>query len=243
MTVVTHDTISLRDAGVVHIAQPKKGARFTLDSLLLADFCRIKPRDVVLEPGTGTGIVSILLAKKFPDIVLTSIEIQPSLAELCRNNVTQNGLESRIRTVELDIKQMKRVLKPLSFDALVANPPYTKRGTGKQSPHEARQFSRHDNLATIDDWLDLHVFLKDKARFVLIYPAEKLPDLIAGLRSRSLEPKRMRLVHPYRDKSASLVLIEAIKDAGIGLEVLPPLVVHETHDSYSEEMRQIYDLP
>ena len=242
MKAVTHDSISLRGAGIVNITQPKKGARFTLDSIILADFCRIKPRDVILEPGTGTGIVAILLAKKFPDVTITSIEIQGALAELCRNNITQNRLEERIHLIEQDIRQLKSFLTPLLFDAIVVNPPYRIQGTGKLSPHQSRQLSRHDDLASIENWLDLHIFLKNKARFILVFPAERLPDIIAGLRSRQLEPKRMRLVHPYRDKTASLVLVEAVQSAGSGLEVLAPLVIHESPGVYTMEMRKIYDL-
>ncbi len=240
--MVTHDSISLRGAGIVNITQPREGARFTLDSILLADFCRIKSRDTILEPGAGTGIVSILLAKKFPDVVVTAIELQEALAELCRNNIAQNGLQEHVQLIEQDIRRLKDILKPHSFDAIVVNPPYRKQGSGKLSPHESRQASRHDDLASIDNWLDLHVFLKNKARFNVVFPSERLSDIIAGLRLRHLEPKRMRLVHPYRHKTASLVLVEAVQSAGSGLEVLEPLVIHESPSVYTEEMQKIYDL-
>jgi len=242
MNAVTHDSISLRGAGIATITQPKKGLRFTLDSILLADFCRIKPHDVILEPGTGTGIIAILLAKKFPDVAVTAIEFQDSLAELCRDNIVQNGLQEHIRLIERDISQLKHILTPLSFDAIVVNPPYRKRGSGKRSPHGSRQLSRHDDLTSIGDWLDLHVFLKNRARFIHVFPAERLADIIAGLRLRHLEPKRMRLVHPYRHKTASLVLVEAVRSAGPGLEVLAPLVIQESPGVYSVEMQRIYDL-
>jgi len=242
MKTVTYDSISLRGAGIVNITQPKKGARFTLDSLLLADFCRLKRRAVILEPGSGTGIVSILLAKKSPYASIMAIEVQHALAELCKDNIFKNGLQEHIRLIERDIRQLKNILTPVSFDAIVANPPYRKQGTGKLSPHEPRQLSRHDNLASIENWLDLHVFLKNKARFILVFSAERLPDLIAGLRLRRLEPKRMRLVHPYLDKPASLALVEAVQSGGSGLEVLAPLVIHESPGVFTVEMRRIYDL-
>jgi len=242
MKMVTHDSISLRGAGIVNITQPKEGARFTLDSILLADFCRIKSRDTILEPGAGTGIVSIILAKKFPSVVVTAIELQEALVELCRKNIAQNGLQENIQLIEQDIRGLKGILKPHSFDAIVVNPPYRKQGSGKLSPHKSRQVSRHDDLASIDNWLDLQVFLKNKARFNVVFPSERLSDLIAGLRLRHLEPKRMRLVHPYRHESASLVLVEAVQSAGSGLEVLEPLVIHESPGVYTVEMRKIYDL-
>lgn len=239
----THDSISLRDAGVVTIIQQKKGARFTLDSLLLADFCRIKSWDRVLEPGAGTGIISLLLAKKYPRSHIVAVEIQSAAARLFRRNIAANRLENRIMLVEQDLSKLKGELKPDTFDIIVANPPYTKTGTGKQSPSTERSISRHDKLGDIAAWLDLHLFLKNKGRYVLVFPSDRLVDLIASLRIRKLEPKLIRFVHPYQGKPASLVLIEAIKSSGTGLQVLPPLVIHKDGGGYSEEMRKIYALP
>ncbi len=239
----TRDSISMRGAGVVTITQPRKGARFTLDSLILADFCRVKPEDTILEPGTGTGIISILLAKKFPDAALVAVETQPAAVDVCRKNISDNGVDAHILFFDKDIKTLRTVLKPATFDLIVANPPYTRTGTGKQSPHAERLTARHDVLGDLRAWLDLQVFLKNKGRYVLIFASDRLAELITSLRSRKLEPKRMRLVHPYADRQATLVLIEAVKASGIGLEVLPPLVIHETNGHFTREMRSLYDLP
>lgn len=243
MTAVTRDSISLRGAGVVSVFQPDKGARFTLDSLLLADFCRIKPHERVLEPGAGSGIISLLLAQKHPRSSIVAVEVQPAAAKLCRENITANGLDEHITLLEQDIMKLKKILKPATFDAIVANPPYTRTGAGKQSPLLERLHARHDRLGDLAAWLNLHLFLKNKGRFVVVFPCDRLAELITGLRVRRLEPKRMRLVHPYRDRPSSLILIEAVKSAGAGLEVMPPLVVHETNGRYTEEMCRIYDLP
>ncbi len=242
MKEVTHDSISLRGAGVLFIAQHKKGIRFTLDSLLLADFCRIKPRDRILEPGAGTGIVSLLLAKKFSKTTLFPVEVQPDLVRLCRRNITANGLQESIIVIERDIKMLGRSVMPRTFDVIVANPPYTKIGTGIRSPVKERQTARHDETASVDIWLDLQVFLKNKGRFYVVFAAGRMAELLAALKSRKLEPKRLRVVHPYADKPASLVLIEAVKAAGAGLEVLPPLIVHEYGGAHSEVMKKIYGL-
>ncbi|HTP04272.1 MAG TPA: methyltransferase [Nitrospirota bacterium] len=242
MKTVTRDSISLQGAGVVTIVQQKKGHRFTLDSILLADFCRIKPRDRILEPGTGTGIISLLLAKKYPHVRITAIEIQTALADLCRQNIIDNGLENHIILLERDITDLRGELKTSTFDVIVANAPYTKSGAGRQSPHSERLLSRHDRGTDIATWLDLRMFLKDRGRYFLVFPADRLSELISSLRMHRLEPKRIRLVHPYYGKPASLVLIEAVRSAGIGLEVLPPLVVHDAGSGYTEEMRHIYGL-
>src|SRR5512135_973815 len=171
MNAVTCDQIALRGAGIVSITQPEKGARFTLDSLLLADFCRIKPRDTILEPGAGTGIISLLLAKKFPRVSVVSIEAQAAVANICSRNISDNGLDDRIVLLNQDIREIHHTLKPASFDAIVANPPYTRTGTGRQSPVQERLTSRHDQLGTIQAWLDLRIFLRNKGRYFLVFPA------------------------------------------------------------------------
>ena len=134
MDSLTHDSISLRGAGIVTIAQQKKGARFTLDSLLVADFCRVKSWDTILEPGPGTGIISLLLAKKHSRSRIVAVEMQPALARICEKNIADNDLENRIKLIEGDMRTLKKVLKSSSFDVIVANPPYTRVGAGKQSP-------------------------------------------------------------------------------------------------------------
>jgi tRNA1Val (adenine37-N6)-methyltransferase len=236
----TNDTIALRGAGIVQITQPAKGHRFTLDSILLADFCRIKPKDRVLEPGAGTGIISLLLAKKHPRAVFTAVEVQPQLADICKQNIIDNSLDGRITVITRDLRRLGKMFDQGSLSVIVANPPYIKEGTGRTSPHAARQIARHDQAASLASWLNLHRFLKNSGRYFLVFPAARLAELVALMKRRKLEPKRLRLVHPYHGKPASLALIEAVKSAGTGLEVLPPLIVHGADGSYTLEMTTIY---
>jgi len=242
VTEVTRDSIFLRGASVVKIAQPAKGHRFTLDSIILADFCRIKPKDRVLEPGSGTGIISILLAKKHSRAVFTAVEVQPHLADLCEQNIMDNSLDGRITVIARDLRRLSQTLGHGSLSVIVANPPYIKEGTGRSSPHAARQISRHDRAASLDAWLNLHRFLKNGGKYFIIFPAARLAELVVLMKRRKLEPKRLRMVHPYREKPASLVLLESVKEGGSGLEVLPPLIVHEPGGGYTKELREIYGL-
>ena len=242
MIALTHDSISLRGAGVVTIIQPKRGVRFTLDSLLLADFCRIKSRDRVLEPGAGTGVISILLAKKHPRSLLYPVEIQPELVLLCEQNRIGNSVEHNVIQVKRDIRRLSQSIAPGGFDVVVTNPPYTKLGAGKKSLLPERQMARQDQLGRIEFWLNLQTFLKQRGRYNLVFPASRLAELVSLMRERGLEPKRLRFVHPKEHKPASLVLIEAVKSAGPGLIVLPPLVVHEPDGSYKEDVRSMYGM-
>jgi tRNA1Val (adenine37-N6)-methyltransferase len=237
---ITHDSIAMRGAGVVHVTQPVTGHRFTLDSILLADFCRIKSGDRVLEPGTGTGIISLLLAKKHPRATFTAIEVQPSLASLCEQNVSDNGLNGRMQLVRKDLRRIGRIIAPGCLGVIVANPPYIKEGAGRPSPDRSRRTARQAHTASLGSWLNLLRYLKNGGRYCLVFPAARLAELISLMRTRTLEPKRLRLVHPYFDRPASLVLVEAVKDGGTGLEVLAPLIVHEPGGGYSQEMREIY---
>ncbi len=239
MKEVTRDSIFLRGAGVVQITQPVKGHRFTLDSILLADFCRIKPKERVLEPGAGTGIISLLLAMKHPRSLFYPVEIQDTLHDLCNENYKANKLENVI-PVHRDIRRLYQSINPGSFDVVVTNPPYLKTGAGRSSADTGRRIARQDLLGRIEFWLALQKFLKQGGRYNLVFPAARLTELLAKMKKLPLEPKRLRLVHPYADRPASLFLIEAVKDGGTGLEVLPPLIVHEPGGGYTKEMREIY---
>jgi len=238
----TNDTITLRGAGVVQISQPAKGHRFTLDSILLADFCRIKPQERVLEPGAGTGVISLLLAKKHPRSFFTAVEVQPQLVELCERNIIDNSLDGRVTVIAGNLRRLSKTFDQGSFNIIVANPPYIKEGSGMKSPHAARHIARHDHAASLASWLNLHRFLKNSGKYYLVFPAARLAELAALMKQRKLEPKRLRMVHPYLDKPASLVLLESAKEGGRGLEVLPPLIVHEPGGGYTKEMWKIYGI-
>ncbi|NTW60685.1 MAG: tRNA1(Val) (adenine(37)-N6)-methyltransferase [Nitrospirae bacterium] len=237
---ITSDSIAMRGAGVVHVTQPVTGHRFTLDSILLADFCRVKPGERVLEAGAGTGIISLLLAKKHPRAAFFAIEVQPSLASLCEQNITRNGLAGRMQMVRKDLRRIGRTLAPGSLSVIVVNPPYMKEGSGRTSPDRSRRTARQAHTASLESWLNLHRYLKNGGRYCLIFPVARLAELVTLMRKRALEPKRLRLVHPHADRPAALVLVEAVKQGGTGLEVLPPLIVHEQDGGYTEEMKDIY---
>jgi tRNA1Val (adenine37-N6)-methyltransferase len=240
VTGVTRDTISLRGAGVVSVTQPVTGHRFTLDSILLADFCRVRPGERVLEPGAGTGIISLLLAKKHPRAAFIAVEIQPSLASLGEQNIVDNGLAGRMQMVRKDLQRIGRTIAPGSLSVIVANPPYIKEGTGRLSPDRSRRTARQAHPTSLVSWLNLHRYLKNGGRYCLIFPAARLGELVTAMRKRLLEPKRLRLVHPYADRPAALVLVEAVKQGGTGLEVLPSLIVHGRDGTYNDEMKDVY---
>ena len=235
----TGDSIAMRGAGVVQVTQPAKGHRFTLDSILLADFCRIRTRDRVLEAGAGTGVVSLLLAKKYPRAHFTALEAQGPLVEIFSRNIADNGLGNIVPLLG-DIRRPPGSLRSGSFDALVMNPPYSAAGAGRTSPDPGRSMARQDTGGSIDQWLDMRRLLKQGGRFFLVFPATRLAEICSLLRDRRLEPKQMRLAHPAADKPAALMLLEAVKGGGSGITVLPPLVLHGPAGGYTKELDEIY---
>ena len=238
----TSDSIAMRGAGVIQVTQPVTGHRFTLDSILLADFCRVKPGERVLEAGAGAGIISLLLAKKHPRAAFFAIEVQPFLASLCEQNITSNGLAGRVQMARKDLRRIGRTLAQGSLSVIVVNPPYMKEGSGRTSPDRSRRTARQAQTASLGSWLNLRRYLKNGGRYCLIFPAARLAELVTAMRRRRLEPKRLRLVHPYADRPASLALVEAVKGGRTGVEVLAPLIVHDRGGGYSKEMQEIYGL-
>ncbi len=244
MTDVTRDSIALRGADIVTLSQPANGFRFTLDSLILADFCRIKRGDRILELGAGTGIISLLLARKFPFAKIVADEYEPLAYSLLCSNIELNGLSDRIVPVDRDVQYLSRSIAPAAFDVIVANPPYGITGAGKMSPSPAKQLARHSHATSFNAWLNRQDLLKNKGRYYIIFPSSRAIDLLAMLREKGLEPKRIRFVHPNETRPASLLLVEAMKAAKTGLEVLPPLYVHSRRGgAYSDEMKGIYGSP
>ena len=160
---------------MVNIIQPKKGFRFTLDSLLLADFCRIKPRDRILELGAGTGVISLLLAKKFPKTRFVADELEPRAYGLLCRNIELNGLRDRVVPIDRDVNVSGPVDRTHAFDVIVANPAYTESGAGRKSPSPERQTARQDRSASSSAWLDRRDFLKNKGRYFLVFPAGRMP--------------------------------------------------------------------
>ncbi len=224
----------------VKIIQSKKGYRFSIDAVILEDFIRTKKYDKGIELGTGSGIISILLAKRSPYIKLTGVELQKPLAERAKKNVILNKLEDRIEILKADIKKLKNIL-PAGKAALVfSNPPFRRPDTGRISIDDERAAARHELKITLSELIKTASYLlKEKGRFCLIYHPFRLIELISLLQESRLEPKRMRFVHSRDGEEAKMVLIEAVKSSGRWLKVDPPLYIHEDSGGYSDEIEQL----
>ncbi|HTT75028.1 MAG TPA: methyltransferase [Candidatus Binataceae bacterium] len=233
----TADTIL---GGALTIAQPSNGYRFAIDSILLARFADIRPRDRVLELGAGCGVISITIAATRHPRHITALELHAELVELIIRNAALNNCH-HVAALHADLRhRMIRSLTPGSFDAVVANPPYRAIATGRASPNPARRAARGESHATLDAFIRAASrYCKDGGRAALVFTAARAAELIATLQKHQFEPKRLRFVHPYVDRPATTILIEARKRGGIEVQIEPPLILYEVPGVYTAEARRL----
>lgn len=224
-----------------YIYQPADGFRFGVDAVLLSEFTRIKPGENVLDMGTGTGIIPILLAAKTKGRHFTGLEIQEFSAAVARESVLLNKLEERIDIVNGDIKEASKLFGNERFNVIVSNPPYMMADHGLRNDADEKYIARHEALCTFDDIArEASRVLISKGRFYLIHRPFRLAELFMTLKKYKLEPKRMRLVHSYVDKEPQMVMIEASKGGNSGIKIEKPLIIYEKGGEYTEELKEIY---
>ena len=231
------ETLDALFDGAVKLFQSRAGYRFSLDALLLAHFATLKRRDKVVDLGTGSGVIALILARLHPEISILGVEYQSALAARAARNVKLNRLERRIALWRGDVRAAASIGPAESFDAAVCNPPYRRRSAGRISANDEKQIARHEIHGELGDFVAAAAYLLGaKGRLAMVYWAERTVDLLSSLRRARLEPKRLRLVHSFVDSEASLILVEAVKQGRSGVTILPPLVVYREGKHYSDEV-------
>lgn len=224
--------------GDIKICQPKEGYRFSVDALILAHFVNLKRVNKILDVGAGTGVIGIILAKRYPESHITMIEIQPELAELAQISCDLNNISDRVRILCADAKDFKES----DYDLVVTNPPFRRPGTGKMSPLEEKALARHELSLTIRDISHIgQRVLRHRGRLCMIHLPERLTEIIRVMGSYSLEVKRIRFVHSKLHTEAKMVLIEAVKGGRVAIKVEPPLFIYTENGEYTDEMKKIYE--
>jgi tRNA1Val (adenine37-N6)-methyltransferase len=225
--------------GLVRVLQRRKGYRFSLDALLLADFAAGRKARRAVELGAGSGVVSLLLAATGAADRVTAVEIQPQLADLARRSARLNALEARVEVVAGDFTD-PRLLPADAFDLVVSNPPFRPIAAGGASPQPERALARHEIAASLPGVVEtVRRLLRSGGRACLVYPAGRLAEVCAALAGAGLRARRLRLVHPRAGEPAELCLVEARREKRGDLEVPPPLVVFEGDGTYTAELRRI----
>lgn len=225
------------------IIQNERGFCFGIDSVLLSDFAKnLKNNSEIIDIGTGTGIISLLLSKKSNVSKIYGIEIQKEIADMARRSVKLNNLEDKIEILNIDIKNVFDVLKKNQYDAIVTNPPYKKANSGLKSIEKSNLISRHEVECTLEDIAkQSYLLLKDKGEFYMVHRAERLVDIMCILRKNRLEPKIIRFVHSKQNDKPNLILVKAVKNAREFLKIEKPLIVYKDNGEYADEIYKIYN--
>ncbi len=223
------------------IIQDPKRFCFGMDAVLLSEFIKVKKGSRILDLGTGTGIIPILLAAKTEAESIIGLEIQEISAEMAARSVQMNQLESRIQIVQGDIKEAAEIFSAASFDVVTSNPPYMTHQHGLENAYEPKNIARHEILCNLEDVVKAAAYLvKPGGSFFLIHKPFRLAEIFSVLVQYKMEPKRMRLVHPYVDKEPNMVMIEAVRGGRSRITIEPPLVVYRQQGAYEEEIQKIY---
>lgn len=216
---------------------------FGMDAVLLAAFAMVKKNEKVLDLGTGTGVIPILLEARTDGSHFTGLEICPGSADMAARSVTLNHLEKKVTIVQGDIKEADRIFPAASFDVVTSNPPYMTANHGLTNPNLEKAAARHELLCTLEDVVrQAACALKPQGRFYMVHRPFRMAEIIRTLSRYGLEPKRMRLVYPYVDKEPNMLLIEALKGGKPRVTVEPPLIVYQSPGVYTQEVRHLYNM-
>jgi tRNA1Val (adenine37-N6)-methyltransferase len=216
---------------------------FGMDAVLLSNFARVKEKERALDLGTGTGIIPILLTAKTEGQSFVGLEIQEESADMARRSVAHNRLEEKVEIVTGDIKEAAEIFGPVSFDVITVNPPYMIGQHGIANASDTKAIARHEVLCTLDDVLrESAKLLKPKGRFYMVHRPFRLAEILSKMVAAGIEPKRMRMVHPFIDKEPNMVLIEGLRGGNSRMTVEPPLVVYKEVGVYNDELLAEYGM-
>jgi len=226
--------------GSVRLRQPRLGYRFSIDAVILAGCLHPRPGDSMVDLGTGCGIVPVLLALRRPGVRIWGVEVQASLADLAAENVRANAMETQVSILNADLRDIPADIFGGPVDWVVSNPPYRRGRSGRVNPNAQRALARHEIAMTLPDLVAAaRRLLKTGGRFVAIYAAERIGDLIFHMRSEHIEPKRLQGIHPDRQSDARLILVEGVKNGRPGAALAPPLIIYEESGKYSKEIHRL----
>lgn len=239
--VLPHERVDDLQRNHYRIIQDPGRFCFGMDAVLLSGFAYVKPGEHVLDLGTGTGIIPILLEAKTKGEYFTGLEIQPESADMAERSVKLNGLTERINIVTGDIKEASSIFGASSFEVVTTNPPYMIGQHGISNPKDAKAIARHEILCDLDDILrESARLLKPQGRFYMVHRPFRLAEIFSKMIEYRIEPKRMKLVYPFVDKEPNMVLIEGLRGGRSRLTVEKPLIVYKEPGVYTDEIYDIY---
>lgn len=225
------------------IIQRNDYLNFSIDSVLISNFLTInKGRKNIMDLGTGNGVIPMLLSKR-TNAKIVGIEIQDISVDLACRNIILNKLESQIKVVKGDIKNIQSQFIDQSFDAVITNPPFFKFNGDKNQLNDLDQltYARHEILINLEDIIKAGSYLlKFRGNFTMVHRADRLIDILELMKKYKIEPKKIRFCHTTRNKAAKIILIEGMKGAEAGLVIQPPLYINNDDGSYTEEVLKMF---
>ncbi|MEJ5299888.1 MAG: tRNA1(Val) (adenine(37)-N6)-methyltransferase [Thermodesulforhabdaceae bacterium] len=229
--------------GKLTIYQYKKGYRFSIDAVILANITECTRNDLIIDLGTGCGIIPLILAYRGKGRRIVGVEIQEDLAEIARKNVEENGFDSIIDIHRVDVRKIKDHFEAGTFDLVVSNPPYRPVKTGRINPESQKAIARHELTMTLEDTLSAAAYLlKNSGTLSMIYPAWRLDDLIVLAHQYNLRAKKLTCIHSQPGTNAELVHIVMRKKVGRELIIAPPLFVYESGEKrYTPQVEKFYE--
>ena len=224
------------------IIQNKNGFCFGIDSVLLSDFAKnMRKNSKVIDLGTGTGIINILLSGKTTAKELVGVEVQEEVADMAKRSVKLNGVEGKIEILNKNILDLKNIYNKGYFDVVVTNPPYKKINTGLINEENKKMISRHEITANLRDFIHISSYLlKDHGEFFMVHRPERLVDILWTMREEKIEPKKIKFVYPNENKKTNLFLIKGVKNGNSFLEFEDNLYVYNQNGNYTDEILKIY---
>ena len=225
------------------IIQNERGFCFGIDSVLLSDFAKnIKKNSLVLDLGTGTGIIPILLCGKTELKKIIGVEIQEEVSDMAKRSALLNNLQDKFQVFNENILNLNKIYDNQTFDVIVTNPPYKKKDTGIINEDERKIISRHEITANLEDFIKVSKdLLKDKGEFYMVHRPERLVDIFSLLRKYKIEPKELRFVYSNINKPPKLVLVKGIKNSKSFLKVDKNLYIYDDKGNYTNEILKIYN--
>ncbi len=228
----------------IKVYQHRYGYRFSVDALLLCSFVNVRHAHKIADLGAGSGIIGLLLARRYEEAKVLLVELQEGLFRLAERNIELNSLEERVTSMLSDIGLSAEKGGRGAFDLVVSNPPFRKPTTGRISPGEERAVARHEIRLRLPELIEAaSSFLRARGRFFIIYHPERLLELMDTLRTNRLEPKRVRFVHNDPSSVSKIVLVEAVKEGRAGIKIENPLFIYRKDGSYTREVEEMYGRP